>query len=147
MGSELPLSLSPLPLHGSSSLSLSPAGWGLCLAVGLVGSGAHILLVLVPQHMCELTGDIMVVTAGLWAHRLRRQPCALLGSSSKCRSLRTKPKFLAACSWRALSLLSAGGMDRHPTLLPLLPAKPAPGLLVGVSGCVLRSAKPRLCFC
>lgn len=37
MGSELPPSLSPLPLRGSCSLSLSPAGWDLGLAMGLVG--------------------------------------------------------------------------------------------------------------
>lgn len=68
----------------------------------------------------------MVVTAGLWAHRLGRQPCALLGSSPKCRGLRTKPKFLAACSWRALSFLSAGGMDRHPTLCTPTPSQACP---------------------
>lgn len=46
------------------------------LGCGPGGIQGAILLVLVPQRVCELMGDIIVVTTGLRAHHFRRQPCA-----------------------------------------------------------------------
>lgn len=49
---------------------------------------------------------------------LRGSPLSPLGSFLKDRSLETKPEFLLTFGWRILSILSAGHMTYHPTLLP-----------------------------
>lgn len=53
------------------------------LGCGPGGILGDIFLVLVLQRACELMGDIMDVTTGLWACHLRGQPlCLLLWAAS-----------------------------------------------------------------
>lgn len=81
-------------LRADSVLELSAPSWlflpvpvtsrlGLMLGCGPGGILGGILLVLVLLRACELMGDIMVVTTGLWAYHLGGQPlCPLLWAAS-----------------------------------------------------------------
>lgn len=76
MGSELILSPPPTAL----ALCLSPVGWGLCLAVGLVGSWVSFSFCWPSVPVWTLTELIVAVTASLRAHHLREQSMCPLGS-------------------------------------------------------------------